>query len=111
MSGIQTYAMAVETDAAVRQLLANALAKAGFDVEATPSVEEALQAIHRKLPEVILIDWLLPGKSALQFAQSLRSIQQRTIDVSVRRLRIALGNRGRTLVQSVRGVGYRFNCV
>jgi two-component system phosphate regulon response regulator PhoB len=37
-----------------------------------------------------------------------REVEERTVDVSVRRLRIALGERGEELVETVRGVGYRF---
>jgi two-component system phosphate regulon response regulator PhoB len=35
-------------------------------------------------------------------------VKERTVDVSVRRLRIALGIRGQELIESVHGVGYRF---
>jgi two-component system phosphate regulon response regulator PhoB len=38
-----------------------------------------------------------------------RSIEERTVDVSVRRLRVAMGCRGAELIEAVRGVGYRFS--
>jgi two-component system phosphate regulon response regulator PhoB len=37
-----------------------------------------------------------------------RFVEERTVDVFIRRLRVALGARGEDLVQTVRGVGYRF---
>ena len=36
-------------------------------------------------------------------------VEERTVDVSVRRLRLALGERGDTLIETVRGVGYRLS--
>jgi two-component system phosphate regulon response regulator PhoB len=41
-----------------------------------------------------------------------RYVEERTVDVAVRRLRVALGNRGDDLIETVRGIGYRFsgNC-
>jgi two-component system phosphate regulon response regulator PhoB len=41
-----------------------------------------------------------------------RYVEERTVDVAVRRLRVALGGRGDDLIETVRGIGYRFsgNC-
>ena len=36
-----------------------------------------------------------------------RFVEERTVDVYVRRLRAGLGNEGEELVETVRGVGYR----
>jgi len=38
-----------------------------------------------------------------------RFVEERTVDVSIRRLRVAIGNRGDDLIETVRGVGYRFS--
>jgi two-component system phosphate regulon response regulator PhoB len=38
-----------------------------------------------------------------------RYVEERTVDVSIRRLRVAIGARGEELVETVRGVGYRFS--
>lgn len=37
-----------------------------------------------------------------------REVEERTVDVSIRRLRVAIGARGDELIETVRGVGYRF---
>jgi len=37
-----------------------------------------------------------------------RYVEERTVDVSIRRLRVAMGPRGGDLIETVRGVGYRF---
>jgi two-component system phosphate regulon response regulator PhoB len=36
-----------------------------------------------------------------------RFVEERTVDVSIRRLRAAIGPKGETLIETVRGVGYR----
>jgi two-component system phosphate regulon response regulator PhoB len=38
-----------------------------------------------------------------------RFVEERTVDVSIRRLRAAIGDKGETLIETVRGVGYRCN--
>ncbi|HBC49283.1 MAG TPA: hypothetical protein DCZ18_06535, partial [Gammaproteobacteria bacterium] len=35
-------------------------------------------------------------------------VEERTVDVHIRRLRKALGNRHENLIETVRGTGYRF---
>jgi two-component system phosphate regulon response regulator PhoB len=37
-----------------------------------------------------------------------RFLEERTVDVYIRRLRVGLGEHGHSLIQTVRGVGYRF---
>jgi two-component system phosphate regulon response regulator PhoB len=37
-----------------------------------------------------------------------RYVEERTVDVAIRRLRVALGPRSEELIETVRGVGYRF---
>ena len=64
--------LVVEDEPAIQELLAIALTTAGFGVDVTDSAEEALQSINKALPEAVLIDWMLPGMSGLQFARQLR---------------------------------------
>lgn len=228
MTSVMTRVLAVESDAPIRQLLKVTLASASFDVQTVASAEEALNAINVAMPQVMLIDWMLPGLSGPQLTRLLRdddrtatlpvimlttrdeeadciadlgtgpddyitkpfkpselvarirallkystpqhggevieaagvvldpaevtvsvdgaelqlnppefkllrllmsqprrvftrnqivnliwsdnrSIEERTVDVSVRRLRVAMGCRGAELIESVRGVGYRFS--
>lgn len=73
MSGIMTRILAVEDEASIRELLKISLATAGFDVEVAGSAEEALKSINCRLPEAVLIDWMLPGISGLQLARQLRA--------------------------------------
>ena len=72
MSGVMTQVLAVESEAPTRQLLKVALASASFDVKAVATAEEALNAINVDLPQVMLIDWMLPGISGSQLTRLLR---------------------------------------
>lgn len=80
MSGIMTRVLVVEDESGIQELLKVALVTAGFEVEIAGSAEAALQSISKALPEVVLIDWMLPGISGLQFARQLRD-DQRTIEL------------------------------
>lgn len=68
--------LAVEDEAALQELLKITLATAGFDIEVVGSAEDALRSIKLALPEVVLIDWMLPGISGLQLARQLRADQR-----------------------------------
>jgi len=72
MSGVMARVLAVEYDAPIRQLLKVTLASASFDVKAVASAEEALNAINVDMPQLMLIDWLLPGISGSQLTRLLR---------------------------------------
>jgi DNA-binding response OmpR family regulator len=51
----------VEDDADIRLVARLALRKAGFEVEAVDSGHAALVAAQRETPDVILLDWMMPG--------------------------------------------------
>jgi len=78
MSGIMTHVLVVEDETSIHELLKITLATAGFDVEVAGSAEQALRSIKLVLPEVVLIDWMLPGMSGLQLARQLRGDQRTT---------------------------------
>ncbi|SRR5690554_4255550 len=64
--------LVVEDDAAVREMLAMALQRGGFDVVLAEDAREARAHILEQVPELILLDWMLPGMSGVEFARSLR---------------------------------------
>lgn len=72
----------VEDDAAIRELLTVNLEASAHRVIETGSAEEAEQAMVHTLPDLILLDWMLPGRSGPQFAQKLRAAE-RTRDVPI----------------------------
>ncbi len=62
----------VDDEPAIRQMLGFALSGAGFACSEAGNAEEAEIAITRKTPDLILLDWMLPGVSGLDLARRLK---------------------------------------
>ena len=58
----------VEDDPDIRELLSFTISKAGFDLAAAETAEEALRMLDSGLPELIVIDWMLPGMDGIDLA-------------------------------------------
>ncbi len=64
--------LVVDDDADSRTLVAKTLQKAGAAVRTAPSVEEGLKRIDEALPDVLISDIGMPGKSGYDFIEALR---------------------------------------
>jgi two-component system phosphate regulon response regulator PhoB len=65
--------LVVEDEHAIMELLRVNLADAGYEVRAVADAESAQREIARAMPTVVLLDWMLPGKSGLALAKELRN--------------------------------------
>ena len=65
--------LVVEDEPAITELLRVNLADAGYDVRTVADAEAAQREIARAVPSLVLLDWMLPGKSGLALARELRS--------------------------------------
>jgi two-component system phosphate regulon response regulator PhoB len=65
--------LVIEDEAAIREMLGYALMKEGYLFEEAAEVEEARRMIERRKPDLILMDWMLPGISGVDYARRLRS--------------------------------------
>jgi len=74
--------LVVEDEAAIAELIALNLRHAGFEVVVAPDGEAAQNEVDRVLPDLVLLDWMLPGTSGLNLAKRWRG-QQRTKDLPV----------------------------
>lgn len=63
----------VEDEPSIAELLAINLTHAGYQVEKALQTEVALQMMRDELPSLLILDWMLPGKSGVQFAKELRA--------------------------------------
>jgi two-component system phosphate regulon response regulator PhoB len=63
----------VEDEAGIREMLGYTLMKEGYVFEEAPDVQEAKTLIGRSKPDLILLDWMLPGMSGIDYARRLRS--------------------------------------
>ena len=68
----------VEDEAAVVTLLRYNLEREGFDVSAAYDGEEALLSVEESPPDIILLDWMLPGMDGLSIIRALRAADDRT---------------------------------
>ena len=62
----------VEDDAGIQELLRFTLEQAGFRIRFTDRAERATEMVREALPDLVILDWMLPGQSGLQFARQLR---------------------------------------
>lgn len=64
--------LVAEDDDAIVTLLEYTLEKHGFNVRVTNDGEEALLMVEENKPDVILLDWMLPGISGIEVCNALR---------------------------------------
>ena len=62
----------VEDEPAVRELITYNLQQAGYDTVHAEDAEKAMAVINAALPGLILLDWMLPKMSGVEFARTLR---------------------------------------
>lgn len=70
----------VEDDPAIQSLLRYTLQQANFAVSEASSAEDGLKLLSDVLPDVVVIDWMLPGMSGVSMARQLRQ-DKRTRDL------------------------------
>ena len=62
----------VEDDREIREMLSFTLQRNGFRVFEADTVEAAATALEGPLPDLILVDWMLPGASGMDLVRKLR---------------------------------------
>ena len=67
----------VEDEPAIQELIAANLTRAGHHVLRAGDAETGQRIVRDALPDLILLDWMLPGMSGVEFAKRLRS-EERT---------------------------------
>ena len=69
---MQKQILIVDDEPAIRDMVAFALRKAEYDPVHAGDAREAQAAIVSRVPDLILLDWMLPGMSGVEFARRLR---------------------------------------
>lgn len=62
----------VEDEQPIREMVMFSLAGAGFDVREAADARQAQACIAERLPDLVLLDWMLPGISGIDFARRLK---------------------------------------
>jgi two-component system phosphate regulon response regulator PhoB len=67
------FILVVEDEAPIREMLRFALTRAEFRVAEAASAQEARLRIADERPDLILMDWMMPGLSGIEFTRELKS--------------------------------------
>ena len=62
----------VEDSPEICELLHFSLSRAGFNVNEVETGEQALGYLDNKMPDLLIVDWMLPGMSGVDLARRLR---------------------------------------
>ncbi|MBL8490637.1 MAG: phosphate regulon transcriptional regulator PhoB [Rhodocyclaceae bacterium] len=65
--------LVVEDEPAIQALIAANLQRAGHAVLRASDAETALRLMNEALPDLVLLDWMLPGMSGIDLARRLRA--------------------------------------
>ncbi|WP_372592239.1 phosphate regulon transcriptional regulator PhoB [Guyparkeria sp.] len=69
---MQKTILIVEDEKPIREMVAFALGRAGYELLEAGDIVEAYEQISHKLPDLVLLDWMLPGASGIEFARRLK---------------------------------------
>jgi two-component system, OmpR family, phosphate regulon response regulator PhoB len=62
----------VEDESSIRDMVSFALKRADMTVSLAHDVPHAIEQLSHSLPDLILLDWMLPGISGIQYAKRLK---------------------------------------
>jgi len=74
--------LVVEDERPIREMVAFGLRRAGFEVVEAEDTREARARIADRLPDLVLVDWMLPDTSGLELTRALKKNKE-TRDVPV----------------------------
>jgi len=68
-----TCILVVDDDPAIREMVGMALTRAGYELLEAGSALEARRIIASQRPDLVLLDWMLPGQSGFELARQLNN--------------------------------------
>jgi two-component system phosphate regulon response regulator PhoB len=74
--------LVVEDESAIAELISINLRHAGYDVTIAATADQAQVEVDGVLPDLVVLDWMLPGQSGLVLAKRWRG-QSRTRDLPI----------------------------
>jgi two-component system phosphate regulon response regulator PhoB len=72
------YVLIVEDEQPIRDMMTFGLRRSEFEVDVAADADAARLSIARRRPDLMLVDWMLPGTSGLDLARSIRSTRLTT---------------------------------
>jgi two-component system, OmpR family, phosphate regulon response regulator PhoB len=76
MASDQTTILIVEDEPAIVELVSFTLQEAGWNVCAVGNTAQAWQFLQQRMPQLILLDWMLPDQSGLRLLSRIRADRQ-----------------------------------
>ena len=64
--------LVVDDESAIREMIQFALRRAGMQVNGAADAREAMHRISEQRPDIILMDWMMPGVSGIELTRRLR---------------------------------------
>ena len=64
--------LVVEDEDAIRDMLVMVLEQSGYEAFPVADAEQAQKAVEGRMPDLILLDWMLPGISGVEWARRLK---------------------------------------
>ena len=65
--------LVIEDEPAIQELISCNLELAGHRALRAGNAEQALEMVRNELPDLVVLDWMLPGMSGIEFARRLRA--------------------------------------
>lgn len=72
MSKVGKKILVVDDESSIREMIAVALGMAGYDCIEAANCQDAHALVVDCKPDMILLDWMLPGTSGIEFARRLK---------------------------------------
>lgn len=74
--------LVVEDETTIQELIALNLSQAGHEPLLAADAHEAMESVRESLPDLVLVDWMLPGLSGVDLVRRLRA-NERTQNIPI----------------------------
>ena len=64
--------LVVEDDISIRDMLRDVLQESDFAVQVASDTQRAFELMEKQVPDLILLDWMLPGQTGIEWARRLK---------------------------------------
>ncbi|MGS0742712.1 winged helix-turn-helix domain-containing protein [Glaciimonas sp. GG7] len=76
MASDKTSVLIIEDEPSIAELIEYTMVEAGWQPTVATTAAEGWTAIGRRMPDVVLLDWMLPDQSGLRFLSRVRAERQ-----------------------------------
>jgi two-component system, chemotaxis family, chemotaxis protein CheY len=73
---MKSYILLIDDEALVRQTLTQVLENEGYEVHCAPEGREGLRAFHKRQPDLVISDILMPTMEGIETIMELRILSQ-----------------------------------